>query len=262
MEPKVSVIMAVCNGEDYIEKCVESILGQTFADFEFIIIDDGSTDSTPNLLNHYNDPRLKILRQENQGLTRSLKTAAQIARGSFIARMDADDVSLPDRLEEQVRFMDAHPDYVLCGSRFQESESGQPQRIPYIQSDEEIRKKASCFNPFCHSTTLFRRDAYEKSGGYDTRIRYGQDFDLWIRLLGQGKAFNLDKVLVTARFHPGSITGRNEKRQLISALKTRRKAYLQFGGNVFATLYHLMRSILVLILPGSLRSRLRCERRS
>ncbi len=263
MAPKVSVITTVYNGENFIEECVNSILGQTFRDFEFIIIDDGSTDKTPELLKSFTDPRIKIIRQENQGLSKSLLAAVNLSQGSLIARLDADDFSLPERLEKQVRFLDENPDFVLCGSRFQEWVGGKgfPQRIPFIQSDAGIRRKISCYNPFAHSTVMFRKETYLEAGGYNPEVRFGQDFDLWVRMLEKGKGYNLDHILGVLRFHQDSITGRQEKKQLISAIKTRWKAYRKFWGNPLETAYFFLRTLMVLILPARLRLRLQGRRR-
>jgi len=176
----------------------------------------------------------------------------------LIARLDADDFALPQRLEQQVQFMDENPEVVLCGSRYQELMDGQTQaqQIPFIQTDSELRKKMSCFNPFPHSTVIFRKSAYNEAGGYDPEIRYGQDFDLWVRLLETGRGHNLDEILTAIRFHTESISSQNIKGQLLSALKTRWKAYLKFSGNPFETLYFFFKSLLVLALPARFKQKL------
>lgn len=112
-EPKISVVMSVYNGERYLGEAVESIFNQTFSDFEFIIINDGSTDRTPEILTEIDDPRAKVINQPNRGLTASLNRAIRLAKGEYIARMDADDISEPTRLERQVEVLDRDPDVVL-----------------------------------------------------------------------------------------------------------------------------------------------------
>ena len=118
--PKVAVVTSVYNGEDFLEQCVHSILDQTFRDFEFIILNNGSTDETAQILNQFRDPRLRIIHQENLGVTRSLDKGVRMARADLIARLDADDYSFPNRLSKQVGFMDRNLDYELCGSKFLE----------------------------------------------------------------------------------------------------------------------------------------------
>ena len=258
MAPKASVITTVYNGEKFLSQCVESILNQTYQDFEFIIINDGSTDGTPAILDKYKDPRLKIFHHKNQGLTKSLIFGESVSRGSLIARLDADDFALPQRLEKQIQFMDENPEVVLCGSRYEELMDGQTrtQQIPFIWTDLKLRKKMSCFNPFPHSTVMFRKSAYNKADGYDPEIRYGQDFDLWVRLLETGRGHNLDEILTTIRFHSESISSQKTKEQLLSALKTRWKAYLKFSGNPVETLYCFSKSLLVLASPARLKQKL------
>lgn len=118
ISPKVSVVMSVYNGEKYLPETIDSILNQTFKDFEFIIINDGSTDKTAKILTSYDDPRIRIFNQENMGLTKSLNRAISLAKGEYIARMDADDISYPERLKKQVDYLNKNPDIGLVGSKY------------------------------------------------------------------------------------------------------------------------------------------------
>jgi len=116
-EPKVTVLMPVYNGEKYLNEAIDSILGQTFKDFKFLIINDGSTDGTADILKSYKDSRIKVTNNEkNIGLTKSLNKGLKMAKSEYIARMDADDISLPTRLQKQVEFMDSHPKVGVCGT--------------------------------------------------------------------------------------------------------------------------------------------------
>ena len=145
------------------------MLNQTFDDFEFIIVDDGSTDSTPHMLQKIEDPRVQVFKQKNQGQANALITGIKYAQGELIARIDQDDYSHPDRLMHQVKFMDTHPNTNLCGSRFQELHNDNlvPQKVQFAQTDAGIKKIISYFNPFAHSAVMFRRKSYLQIGGYN-----------------------------------------------------------------------------------------------
>ena len=118
--PRVSVVTSVYNGEAYVEECIDSILNQTFQDFEYIILNNGSTDRTLEILNRHTDPRLHIIHQDNLGISRSLNKGISLSKSELIVRLDADDYSLPNRLEKQVTFMEQHPEISFCGSRLKE----------------------------------------------------------------------------------------------------------------------------------------------
>ena len=190
MSPKISIVTSIYNGEKYLDKSIHSMLNQTFENFEFIIVDDGSTDSTLQKIQKIDDPRIRVISQKNQGQTQALINGIEQASGELIARIDADDYSMPDRLIRQVEFMDAYPEVVFCGSRFQElyNDDLAPQRAQFVQTNSEIRNIISCFNPFAHSAVMFRRGAYLKVGGYDKKYIIGMDYDLWVRLMGIGEA--------------------------------------------------------------------------
>tara|TARA_Y100000758_G_C15715118_1_gene298713 strand:+ start:62 stop:490 length:429 start_codon:yes stop_codon:yes gene_type:complete len=140
--PRVSVVTSVYNGEAYVEECIDSILNQTFQDFEYIILNNGSTDRTAEILNHYTDSRIHIIHQENLGISRSLNKGINLSKSELIARLDADDYALPQRLEKQIAFMEQHPKVVLCGSRFKElvGEKISPQKVQFVEQDKDIQK--------------------------------------------------------------------------------------------------------------------------
>ena len=162
--PKVSVVMSVYNGERHLREAVDSILNQTFGDLEFIIVDDGSRDRTWEILQSYDDSRIVLLRNEqNIGLTKSLNRGLAATRGEYVARMDADDVSLPQRLERQVGFLDQHPEIGLVGCAFlQINEGGQEFEIfhPPLKN-EDIQERLRVENCFCHGVALFRHRCLE-----------------------------------------------------------------------------------------------------
>lgn len=256
MPPKVSIVTTVYNGEKYLEQSINSMLSQTFENFEFIIVDDGSTDNTLKKLQKFDDPRICLISQKNQGQTKALINGIERASGELIARIDADDYSLPDRLMRQVEFMDAHPKVVFCGSRFQElyGDSLFPQRVQFAQTDSEIKNTISCFNLFAHSAVMFRREAYLKVGGYDKKYIIGMDYDLWVRLMEIGEAYNLDEVLTIVRVHEQSISMTQSRLKTLEGIKIRSKAYSKFGGRFFLTGILFLKSLMALVLPRWLKT--------
>jgi glycosyltransferase involved in cell wall biosynthesis len=256
MPPKVSIVTTTYNGEKYIEESIGSILSQTFDDFEFIIVDDGSTDNTLETLRKMDDPRIRIIQQKNHGQTRALIVGVKQAQGELIARIDQDDYSLSNRLMCQVNFMDTHSNVTLCGSRFEElyGDNLVPQRVQFAQTDAEIKKIISFFNPLAHSAVMFRRDAYSKIGGYDKRFAIGMDYDLFIRLMEIGEVHNLEEVLTVIRMHDESHSTIKSRLKTMESIKIRRRAYSNFGGNPLLAGYFFLKSITGLILPPWVKS--------
>jgi len=255
MPPKVSIVTTTYNGEKYIEKSIGSMLSQTFDDFEFIIVDDGSADNTLETLQKMDDPRIRIIQQKNQGQTRALIVGVEQAQGELIARIDQDDYSLSNRLMLQVNFMDRHPTVTLCGSRFEElyGDNLAPQRVQFAQTDAEIKKIISCFNPLAHSAVMFRRDAYFEIGGYDKRFAIGMDYDLYIRLMEIGEVHNMEEVLTIIRMHDESHSMKKSRLKTMEGIKIRRRAYSKFGGNPLLVGYFFLKSISGLISPSWLK---------
>jgi glycosyltransferase involved in cell wall biosynthesis len=258
MPPKVSIITTTYNGEKYLDKFISSILSQTFDNFEFIIVDDGSTDRTLHMLQQVEDPRIRIIKQNNQGQVNALITGIEHAQGELIARIDQDDYSLPERLMRQVKFMDAHPNTTLCSSRFQELYNGNltPQKVQFAQTDTEIKKIISYFNPFAHSAVMFRRESYLMSGGYDKRFLIAMDYDLFIRLMEMGEAHNIDEVLTVIRMHDESYSMKKSRLKIIESIKIRCRAYSKFGGNPLFAGFFLLKSIVGLVLPSWLKAKI------
>ena len=210
--PKVTVLMAVYNGERFLREAVKSILNQTFRDFEFLIINDGSTDRTRYILASYDDHRIRIVDNEkNIGLTKSLNRGLAMARGEYVARQDADDRSHPSRLEKQVYFMDKHPDVVLLGTQGRIIDV-HGRVIKRSCGHKALSSGAIIFqllfqNPFTHTSTLFhRKTILERFDGYNERYRYNQDFELWSRVIHECPTANLPDRLVDYRRNPFSIT--------------------------------------------------------
>jgi len=199
--PKISVLMSVYNGEKYLRELVESILNQTYKNFEFIIINDGSTDNTLNILKGYNDSRIKIYSQENIGLTKSLNKAIRLSKGKYIARVDVDDIATPRRLEKQIDFLNSNPEIGLVGSfGIKIDKVGQTiQKIILPVFDKKIRKELIKANVFIHGSVMVRKEIFEKVGYYNEIFKYAQDYELWGRIAQIYKLHNLPEVLLIRR---------------------------------------------------------------
>jgi glycosyltransferase involved in cell wall biosynthesis len=212
----ISVVMGVYNAAATLAATLDSILDQAEGDFECIVVDDGSTDATPAILAEYagRDPRIRVIRQANAGLTRALIAGCAAARGTYIARHDAGDLSDPRRFALQKRALDEDPAVVFVSSATQYtgpeleplyvSRAGSSESISIVDfSDPRIVVDG----PTHHGSVMFRRDSYERSGGYRAAFFYGQDWDLWYRLAEIGRFRAIDDVLYTARIMPESISG-------------------------------------------------------
>lgn len=211
--PLVDVLMAVRNGQQFLGAAVDSILSQTYRNFRFIIVDDASTDQTPHLLQEYaaKDPRIVLLTGAGEGLATALNLGLALAEGEYVARMDADDISMPERLEIQVEFMRRCPDIVALGTQAvlidQNGRVLRHRRLP--TGSEKIRKRLEERNCLCHPTVMMRADLLKSVGGYRDKFRTSQDYDLWLRLMRFGEIENLEKPLLFYRKHGAQISTRN-----------------------------------------------------
>lgn len=221
--PAISVVMAVCNNLRYLPESVDSILSQTFRNFEFIIIDDGSTDGSGAWLERKasTDPRIRLYRQENIGLTKSLNKGLLMAKGEFIARMDGDDISLPERFAKQLKFMSAFPEVVASGTGVLYIDpKGLPLGHATTPADhEEIEKMLLNGNggAICHPSVIMRRGSVEAVSGYDGAYRTAQDLDLYLRLGELGRLSNLPEILICYRQHFKSANFADRSLQLQNA---------------------------------------------
>ncbi|HHV23598.1 MAG TPA: glycosyltransferase [Methanosarcina sp.] len=204
---KVTVLMSVYNGEKYLKEAVDSILSQTFTDFEFLIIDDASTDKTPEILHSYGDQRIRIVtNEENLGLTKSLNKGLALARGEYIARMDADDISLPERLEVQVKFMESNPEVCVCGSWIEiiGHNAGDIWKYPTDSNDIQCKHLFEC--SIAHPSAIFKKDILDQNHfRYDPAFKRSQDYELWVRISTLYPLANIGKVLLKHRIHPSAI---------------------------------------------------------
>lgn len=204
VKPDISVVMSVYNGEKYIVRSLISLLVQTYTNFELIVIDDGSTDRTSDIIEKIKDDRIIFIRQQNLGLTKTLNKALEFAKGKWIARHDADDFSIFNRLELQFHYLSAHPEIGLLGSScfIQPAKHGIINEIyDYPEHHQEIMSAFPIYNPFVHGAMMIRHDLLKDNGGYNESYRYVQDYELWSRLLPKTKAYNLTTPLYTRSVH-------------------------------------------------------------
>ena len=226
--PQVSVVMAVRDGERWLSEAIDSVLAQTFEDLEFVVIDDGSVDSTPQLLAKYvaRDPRIRIVRQEPRGLVPALNRGLAEARASFTARLDADDVAASNRLELQVSYLKNHPDVALVGSWAEKIDArghGNGQARPATGHNELVRVLAKS-NPFLHSSVMFRTSVVRDLGGYRPVFEEAEDYDLWLRISERAKIANIPEPLVRRRPHYGDFSQKKIIRGMFSVRLAKKAA--------------------------------------
>lgn len=215
--------MSVLNGERYLAEAVDSILNQSFRDFEFVIIDDGSADGSGKMLDAYQkrDSRVRVYHQENRGLVECLNRGCSLAQGKYIVRMDADDIAFPDRLHRQVGFMEEHPEVGLLGGA-----------IEYIDADGRVFGTArhpvgddaircalqEAEGSFCHPATVMRKAVYMSTGGYRKLFLDAEDYDLWLRMSQCSQLANLEAVVLKYRIHSEQVSQRKLVQQRLSML--------------------------------------------
>lgn len=212
--PLVSVVMPVYNNEKYVGKAVDSILNQTFKDFEFIIVNDGSADNTLKAIEDFNDKRIRIISfPTNRGIVDALNEGIKASAGTYIARQDSDDISLPERLEKQIRVFEAAQGLVLVATQIRvvsdipafDTQSLEDY-FSRVTTREGIRNEfANCSNPICHPTVMFRKDIFDELGGYRKEYEFAEDMDLWFRMIKVGDMAKVPEKLVVYRRHPGAV---------------------------------------------------------
>lgn len=209
MPVTVSVLTAIHNEEKYLHEAIGSILNQSFSDFELIIINDASTDNSGTILQSYNDSRMRVINNpQNLGLTKSLNIGLGLAEGRYIARMDGDDISMPDRLREQAGFLDKHPDVGLVGSSVVQIDEAGNKIVDFRYETDMARLRRELYlnNQFCHGSVMFRKECIDKVHGYREEFRYAQDYDLYLRIAESYDVANLEGFFYKWRFDPSSIS--------------------------------------------------------
>jgi glycosyltransferase involved in cell wall biosynthesis len=215
MIPDISVVMPVYNGQEFLNKAIESILGQSFNNFEFIIVDDGSTDKSKEIIHSYNDKRIRILEQKNSGVAIALNNGIKVSRSGFIARMDSDDIAFHERLDLQFSFLKSNPDYILVGSNTmvvdRNGDVVYKSNLPLTWDEIKLRLPDPSF---FHSSVMFRKSSFDKAGGYPEEISCFNCFEdslLWNKMKDIGKMANIEQPLIYYRLTPGAATAKSGK---------------------------------------------------
>lgn len=208
-QTKVSVILPVYNSQDYIKEAIDSILLQSFKNWELIIIDDASSDQTPEIIRICKDKRIICLRNnKNEGVAFSLNKGLKQVTGEYIARIDSDDICLPNRFELQVEFLDNNPKTVIVGANAEIINfSGEVLSVTDLPTtDIDIRNMLFIRNPLIHPSVMFRKKILDKTGNYNIKFNGAEDYELWFRMLKFGKAYNFKKPLIKRRIHDNVVT--------------------------------------------------------
>jgi len=210
--PKISVVMPVYNGEKYLKQAVESILNQSFKDFEFIIVNGNSVDKSLEILRDFQqkDERIKLVSGENKGLIYSLNEGVKMAQGEYIVRMDADDVSYPNRLEKQLKYVQ-EKGLDVCGTWAEgvDAFGSKIREMQYPPDANKIKTFTLLHSPFIHPSVIFRKDVFDEVGGYRSFFKHIEDYELWTRLVFKYKTDNIPEALLKYRFHGEQATKKN-----------------------------------------------------
>jgi glycosyltransferase involved in cell wall biosynthesis len=223
--PYITVLMPVYNCEQYIHDAVRSILNQSYTNFELLVIDDASADNTASIIKSFSDERIHFIEKpKNTGYTNSLNYGLTLAKGKYIARMDGDDISLPERFEKQVAFLEANPDVVVCGTTYKIL--GSPKSITIPQTHDAIKIGLLWGNCIAHPSVMIRKEALDPfSKPYDTLKEPAEDYDLWVRLLAEGKLHNLPEVLLEYRTYSNQVSRKRAEEQKRSDIETKFKLF-------------------------------------
>jgi hypothetical protein len=249
--PLVSVVMVTCNVDRFLVEAIESILGQTFVDFEFIILDFGSTDESKVIASNYaaSDSRIRLNEIPHCGLAEARNAACSLARGRYIAIMDADDISVANRLMWEVDFLEKHPEIGLLGGATEWiDKTGRSASTNYFPtSHDEIASDLAVRCAFCQPTVLIRREAFKLVGGYRAAFIQTEDYDLWLRIAERFRCANLRQVVLKYRIHPHQVSLRKQREQTLCKLAAQASAVCRRKGlrDPFDTIREITPSVLV-----------------
>lgn len=235
LSPLISVVMTVYNGEKYLRAAIESILDQTFKDFEFIIVDDGSTDRSLAIIKSYKDARIRVISHKNMGVSASCNKAMKIARGVYIARQDADDISLPDRFQKQVDYLRRHSEVGLLGTNYYQIDGSDKiiSATNVFTHPDDLRLAEIFYNQFGQGAVIIKTSVLKTVGGYDSRYKIAHDYDLWVRINRVSKIAILKESLYKWRsVGEGLSTSRgNQKRMQGEVWEIRNREFDYFRNN-------------------------------
>ncbi|MCX8080980.1 MAG: glycosyltransferase [Bacteroidia bacterium] len=230
--PLVSVVMPVYNASAFVEEAVQSILNQTFSNWELIVIDDGSTDSSPQIIEkHLADKRIKYIRKEkNEGIVSALNLGISLTRGKYVARMDADDISLPHRLEKQVEWMEKKPQTVVCGANYFTLTENKKEIIRVSHKGNFLKTQLFFSTPFCHPLVMINKSLAGHDLHYKEEFSHAEDYELWTRLAFKGEFHILEDALFVYRNHPLQVSHEKKRTQLRLNNEIRKKFFVECFG--------------------------------
>ncbi len=254
---KCAILIALYNAEKTLDRTFESLFAQTDQDFRIVAIDDASSDSTGNrLLNwqsKFGDSRFTIIKNTpNLGLTRSLNAGLSSIDEPYTARIDADDWWHPEKLAKQIAYLETHHECGIVGTWYENISSRGSKRIVTPKTDAEIRRAIFRRNPFAHSAVVFRTELVRRVGGYDADVRYGQDYDLWLRLIPETTLANIPEVLCS-RTTEDTLTARRQREQMFQCVKTQLK-YLRRYHRPISEYGYILEPLAVALTPEWLRT--------
>jgi glycosyltransferase involved in cell wall biosynthesis len=255
--PELSVIMSVYNGGSDLRGSIESVLAQTLTNFEFIIINDGSTDGTADLLGAYakRDVRIKVYTQGNKGLTNSLNFGISRASAHLIARQDADDISMPVRFEKEAAYLSENPQVGLVGTGFVEKLEQFNNSIDHLFTyrPEQCRQHLIKGNFMCHSSIMFRKEVFLKAGGYNINYHYTEDYKLYFDILKISEIGVIPEILVYKNTKNSSLSVLHSREQRTFATKAKSRAIRDGQYDIFKY-YYVIKTMAGNFLPGPVRS--------
>ena len=221
--PSLTVLLPVYNAAEYVLEAAQSVLEQHGVDLELLCIDDGSTDNSLDLLRTLHDERVRIEQNpSNLGLIATLNRGFELARGRYIARMDADDICMPGRLERQAAFLEANQDVGVCGMWIRTFGAGQESIMRFPTDPENVRARLFAYNPLAHPTVVLRRSLFDRHGlRYAPEASHAEDLDLWMRAAEHFALANLPQVGLRYRQHPGQVTSRHAPEQAATLRRLR-----------------------------------------
>ena len=249
--------MSVYNGSNFLDQAIDSVLKQTFTDFEFIIVDDTSTDSSLEIISNWalKDSRIKIIKNnQNLGLTKSLNKAIGQASGEYLARIDVDDICYPERLEKQVNFLDVNQNCALVGSWAEiiNDKNDELRTIKYPTAPSDLKKDLIKYNPFFHSSVMMRKKALAEVGLYDESFRFAQDYELYFRIAQKYDIANIPSILIKYREVRDSITISKNREQIGFVIKAKLKV-LHSGQYPKWCYIYIIKSYFAWLLPVEIK---------
>lgn len=257
MLPKISILISIHNGSETLDRCFQNIKDQTFQDFRIICIDDYSTDNSYALERKwqqlFGEERFTLIKNEkNIGLTKSLNKGLNLINTPYTARIDADDWWQKEKLEKQIIFMENNPSYGIVGCNYINLNKGKENRIVQKENDQEIKNTLMRKNPFAHSCVIFKTELIKNMDGYDESVKYGQDYELWLRILPETRFYNIQEFLCWRSLDNG-ISIKRQREQMLQCVKTQLKYIKKYDLPIFNYIY-IIKPLLVALTPSFIRN--------